>query len=141
MISQTKTDFPQRTMQLLVRLFDNAPVQHREHMPLSLCFIFKFGEVFLAGICFIFLSFIFLVHPFIAPSFHSVLPPCYAQPSGCSASWGRGEGDHILASFFISRRRRELDEAPWQRPVVTQVQFTRVRGSQGANQAVGILPF
>lgn len=113
----------------LVGLFDSAPVRHWEHMPLSLCFIFKFGEVFLAGICFIFLSFTFLAHPFIAPSIHSVSIPYYAQPSGCSAVWGWGEGDHILASFFISRRRRELDEAPWQCPVVTQVQFTRVRGS------------
>ena len=49
--------------------------------------------------------------------------------------WG---GNHILASFFISRMRKELDEAPRQRP---GVQFTGVRRSERATRADGILHF
>ena len=70
-------------MQLLVGLFDNAPVQHQEHIPLSLCFIFKFGKVFLAGICFIFLSFFH----FLGSSIHCPIHSLCIAPLLCTTLW------------------------------------------------------
>ena len=105
-----KTDVPQGIEQLLVGLFEGAPVWHWQHMMSSLCFIFKFGELFLTGACFIFLTFTFLAHPFVVPSIHSVSIPCYAHrgvdgaggdiPPVPSASRGGGATTYWLHSLL-----------------------------------------